>query len=77
MDAAYQFMLAIQSSPVEECGEPLASLPEAAKSSGSDRALHHPCPMSLDYPASSTCARGLLTDFLASRARDERLADGR
>ena len=34
MDAAYQFMLAIQEYPVEECGEPLTSLPEVARAAG-------------------------------------------
>lgn len=34
MQAAYQLMLAIQAHPVEECGEPLVGLPEAAKKAG-------------------------------------------
>ena len=31
MDAAYDFMMQMRSYPVEECGEPLVSLPDAAK----------------------------------------------
>ena len=34
MDAAYRLMLAIQAHPVEDCGEPLVRLPEAAKEAG-------------------------------------------
>jgi zinc D-Ala-D-Ala dipeptidase len=34
MDAAYEYMLAVEAYPVEECGERMASLPDAADAAG-------------------------------------------
>ena len=36
MGAAYQFMETIASQPVQECGEPMVSVPEAARSASVD-----------------------------------------
>lgn len=65
MDAAYQFMLAIQDYPVAECGEPLAGLPEAAATAGV-KVLFSPLPHVRGLPRLFFLRRGLLKDFLAA-----------
>jgi D-alanyl-D-alanine dipeptidase len=65
MDAAYEFMLAIQRYPVKECGEPLASLPEAAKSSGVT-VLFSSLPHVQGLPRLFYLREGILADFLAA-----------
>ena len=65
MDAAYDFMLGIQRYPVEECGEPLASLPEAAKSSGAT-VLFSDLPHVQGLPRLFSLRHGILNNFLAA-----------
>jgi D-alanyl-D-alanine dipeptidase len=65
MDAAYRFMLAIQEHPVAECGEPLASLPEAAASAGVS--VHFsPLPHVRGLPRLFYLRTGILKAFLAA-----------
>jgi len=65
MDAAYRFMLAIQEHPVAECGEPLASLPEAAASAGVT--VHFsPLPHVRGLPRLFYLRAGILENFLAA-----------
>jgi zinc D-Ala-D-Ala dipeptidase len=65
MDAAYDFMLAVRDYPVEECGEPLASLREAVDGSGV-RVLFSELPHVLGLPRLHFLRRGLVADFLAA-----------
>jgi D-alanyl-D-alanine dipeptidase len=65
MDAAYDFMLAIQEYPVAECGEPLASLPEAARAAGV-KVLFSSLPHVRGLPRMFFLRKGLLPDFLAA-----------
>ena len=65
MDAAYDFMLAIQDYPVEECGEPLASLPDAVDAAGV-RVLFSELPHVRGLRRLHFLRRGLLQDFLAA-----------
>jgi D-alanyl-D-alanine dipeptidase len=65
MDAAYQFMLAIQEYPVEESGEPLESIPDAVQSAGV-RVLFSPLPHVRGLPRLFYLRAGLLADFLAA-----------
>jgi zinc D-Ala-D-Ala dipeptidase len=65
MDAAYRFMLAIQEHPVVECGEPLASLPEAAASAGVS-VRFSPLPHVRGLPRLFYLRTGILKDFLAA-----------
>lgn len=67
MDAAYQFMLAVQEHPVEECGEPAMLLPAAAASAGVT-VLFSPLPHVLGLPRLFFLRRGLVDGFLAAAA---------
>jgi zinc D-Ala-D-Ala dipeptidase len=72
MDAAYDFMLAIQKYPVAECGEPLAALPEAARAAGVT-VLFSSLPHVRGLPRMFFLRKGLLPDFLAAaREMNER-----
>jgi zinc D-Ala-D-Ala dipeptidase len=65
MDAAYDFMLAIQEYPVQERGEPLVSLREAAAASGV-QVIFSDLPHVLGLPRLFFLREGLLNDFLAA-----------
>jgi D-alanyl-D-alanine dipeptidase len=65
MDAAYDFMLAIQDYPVQECGEPLVSLRDAVVSSGVE-VLFSDLPHVRGLPRLFFLRAGLLDDFLAA-----------
>jgi zinc D-Ala-D-Ala dipeptidase len=65
MEAAYDFMLAVQEHPVTECGEPLAPLREAVDASGV-RVLFSDLPHVRGLPRLYYLRTGLLDDFLAA-----------
>jgi D-alanyl-D-alanine dipeptidase len=65
MDGAYDFMLAVQSHPFHECGEPLLSLPEAARAAGV-KILFSPLPHVRGLPRLFYLRKGLVPDFLAA-----------
>jgi D-alanyl-D-alanine dipeptidase len=65
MDEAYDFMLAIQSHPVAECGEPLSPLPEAVRAAGVN-VLFSPLPHVRGLPRLFFLRTGLVQSFLAA-----------
>ncbi len=65
MDAAYRFMLDAQARPVEECGEPLASLRDAVRAAGVE-VLFSPLPHARGLPRRFLLREGLMADFLAA-----------
>jgi D-alanyl-D-alanine dipeptidase len=65
MDEAYRFMLAIQEYPVAECGEPLASMREAAAAAGVT-VFFSPLPHVRGLPRLFVLRRGLVDNFLAA-----------
>ncbi len=67
MDAAYDFMLKIQSWPLAEGGEAMTSLPEAAKRAGL-RVLFSELPHVRGLPRLFFLRRGLIEGFLGAAA---------
>jgi D-alanyl-D-alanine dipeptidase len=65
MDAAFDFMVAIQAYPVEECGDPLVSIPDAAASAGV-RMLFSTLPHVLGLPRLYYLRRGIMDEFLSA-----------
>ena len=65
MDSAYAFMLEILDYPVAECGEPVASLPEAAASAGV-KVFFSPLPHARGLPRLFFLRAGILKDFLSA-----------
>jgi len=65
MDGAYEFMLAVQAHPCAECGEPLVSLPEAARAAGV-KVRFSPLPHVRGLPRLFFLRKGLVEDFLAA-----------
>jgi D-alanyl-D-alanine dipeptidase len=65
MDAAYEFMFTILEYPVAECGEPVASMPEAAASAGV-KVSFSPLPHVRGLPRLFFLRAGILKDFLAA-----------
>ncbi len=65
MDAAYEFMLAIRDYPVEECGETLASIPDAAREAGVTL-LFSDLPHVLGLPRLFSLREGIMSDLLAA-----------
>ena len=64
MDEGYAFMEAITRYPVEENGEPLASLPEAAKAAGA-QVVFSDTPIGPDLPRQFVLRQGLIPAFSA------------
>jgi D-alanyl-D-alanine dipeptidase len=71
MEAAYRFMLAVQDYPVEECAEPLESLPRAASSSGV-KVLFSALPHVRGLPRLFFLRKGIVADFLEAAAEMNR-----
>jgi D-alanyl-D-alanine dipeptidase len=72
MEAAYLFMLSVQAHPVEECGEPLAPLRDAADSAGV-RVSFAAEPHVLGLPRLFFLREGLIAGFLeATREMNRR-----
>ena len=65
MDAAYAFMLAVQDFPVEECGEPAVSLPDAAAEAGVE-VLFSGLPHVRGLPRLFFLRSGLVEGFLSA-----------
>lgn len=65
MDAAYDFMRAIQAYPVTECGEGLRSIPEAVNDAGV-RVIFSEIPHVRGLPRLFFLRDGLISDFLAA-----------
>lgn len=72
MDAAYDFMLNIQRSPIQECDEPLAPLGAAAEEAGV-KIFFSDLPHARGLPRLFFLRRGLVEDFLgAAREMNDR-----
>lgn len=65
MDAAYNFMLAVQGHPVDECAEPLSPLPEAVRAAGV-KVLFSSLPHVRGLARLFFLREGLIPDFIAA-----------